>query len=82
MLIGFKISKKEKKEVKNLVREYEDWFMEGLETVGIAKYILHQIKLKMTDPIYTPQHWQGKLMNNVMNEEIARITKMRVIWRL
>jgi len=53
--------------------------MEGLETAGMAKYIPHQIKLKMTDLIYTPQHWQRKLINDVMNEEIARMAKMRVI---
>ena len=76
MLIGSKISEKEKEKV---VREYEDWFMEGLETAGMAKYIPHQIKLKMTDLIYTPQHWQRKLINDVMNEEIARMAKMRVI---
>ena len=41
MLIESKVSKKEKEEVKNLVREYEDRFMEGLETAGMVKYIPH-----------------------------------------
>jgi len=35
--------------------------------------------LKTTDPIYTPQHWQEKLINDVINEEIARMAKIRVI---
>ena len=37
IVIGSKVSKKEKEEVKNLVREYENQFMEGVEIVGIAK---------------------------------------------
>jgi len=81
MLRGSKVSEKEREEAKCLIREYEDRFKEGLERAGMAKHIPHQIKLKTMDPIYTPQHRQGKLMDDILNEEIARMVRMGVVRR-
>ena len=81
MLEGSRVSEREKGVVKTLLREHGDRFMEGLTTAGMAKYIPHKIKLKEQDPVYTPQHWQGKVMDDTLKAEIAKMAKMRVIRR-
>ena len=79
MLEGAKVSEEEKEKFATLIRGYADRFSDGLAPAGMARYSAHRIKLKTNDPVFTTQYRNGKLQDDILDHETAKLVGMHVV---
>ena len=74
----------EKEQLTKLLEEYKDLMAAGLcdeHPAGGSFFIPHRIKLKNSDPIWTPQFRRAYKEEELQNEEALKLAKQGVIER-